>query len=878
MGSGVTKAEIDGYLSRQELLLHALQGYQQRSAHVPPVDERVVAVAAKSGGGDGGGSDGNPPPRPTAQEGGCGLWQTGHKPSLPPPPFIDDEHAVRNIISSPSANQFRPEPPVSPEEHAVTLAQNGAAISTNHPPQHPFLSVIAPSMNFTFGAKDSAPALTASVDYVYGITTLGVRQHFLSATLSKTGHRAVVFPAERLVVVQDVHTNDQAFITAHCQQQQHDQGGGGGGSDAGAPNGAVSCLARHPLSKERFISADCGSSRSTVAVWDVGTGRSQVMHGLHPRGASFVALAATSPLAASIGLDDDQAFLITRYDIDRNHAEQTPAPPVVILGKEYLDVRITQLVGNIEVTTMDQYPFITVGYKHIAFWTLLGGGGSDSCKLSAVHPDFSPDATSGQTFVSVASCANFTAVGGQTGEVFLFSNLQHLATVDAHTSCVLSMSLSEAGDCLLTGGEDGFLHVWSVDLQSGYTAKRRGLFNADTLSDARNTKAHDDHTQGSSSSSSSRRVSNQPDATHVLSTDLWSTSTGGVVTAAIALNHGVAALVGFDTAKGTVSTRPILTAHPTARKQRPTTDMSFSLTVSPDGAVFISTSGKLGMVWDRRARRRLKAFYLPSTCRAATWSPDGRFVAFGLENGSVQLLEYFPVSKTAEIHTFIPVVCQGSVRCLAFSPDSTLLAIGGNNNSGSGSGESAVFLYEISNGAPSLGVVMPTHSGTLLNMDFNDTGQLLQVTTLAHELIHFDVSTLSLIQPAALARERVRNVVWFTQSCRLGWAVQGIWPRTGSHIITTKPLCGVNMVCKSSDKQYLATSEENGTVKIFHFQCVGGGCNAEGKLVSRPAAVRLFAHAMSATSCAWTERDTILLTAGAACVISWRITPANTSS
>ena len=63
------------------------------------------------------------------------------------------------------------------------------------------------------------------------------------------------------------------------------------------------------------------------------------------------------------------------------------------------------------------------------------------------------------------------------------------------------------------------------------------------------------------------------------------------------------------------------------------------------------------------------------------------------------------------------------------------------------------------------------------------------------------------------APSTLRDTVWATQTCILGWPVRGIWRKDGSD-------CEVNAVARNrTGMELLSAVTEDGEVKLFQYPC-----------------------------------------------------------
>ena len=101
------------------------------------------------------------------------------------------------------------------------------------------------------------------------------------------------------------------------------------------------------------------------------------------------------------------------------------------------------------------------------------------------------------------------------------------------------------------------------------------------------------------------------------------------------------------------------------------------------------------------------------------------------------------------------------------------------------------------------------HSSTIWHIDFAEDGEILKSVCQAYEILFFSVREKRNIGSGASS---FKDEMWVTNTARLGWHQQGIWPpfADGSDI---------NSCDRSSNYKVLATADDFGFVKLFRYPC-----------------------------------------------------------
>lgn len=153
------------------------------------------------------------------------------------------------------------------------------------------------------------------------------------------------------------------------------------------------------------------------------------------------------------------------------------------------------------------------------------------------------------------------------------------------------------------------------------------------------------------------------------------------------------------------------------------------------------------------------------------------------------------------------------------------------------------------------------HSSAVLHVDFTADGRYFQTNCQAAELLFGYPETGKQETSATKVAEyncdlgEEDGLQWATQTCKLGWSVQGIWPH-GSD--TTD----INAVDRSSDHKLLATADDFGLVKLFRFPCA----QEHSKFVAFEG------HSSHVTNVRWTAANQLVSVGGNdKCVFVWNM-------
>lgn len=142
------------------------------------------------------------------------------------------------------------------------------------------------------------------------------------------------------------------------------------------------------------------------------------------------------------------------------------------------------------------------------------------------------------------------------------------------------------------------------------------------------------------------------------------------------------------------------------------------------------------------------------------------------------------------------------IECVAFSPDASMLAVGGHDN--------MIRVYNTSD--YSLVGCCKGHSSYIMAMDWSADGKWIRSNCGAYELLFFCIPDC---KQDPSGKTNTKAVVWATKTIKFSWHVNGIYPKgeDGTHI---------NRVAGSADGCLLATGDDFTLMRIFRDPCVQG--------------------------------------------------------
>jgi WD40 repeat protein len=218
----------------------------------------------------------------------------------------------------------------------------------------------------------------------------------------------------------------------------------------------------------------------------------------------------------------------------------------------------------------------------------------------------------------------------------------------------------------------------------------------------------------------------------------------------------------------------------------------------------------------------------PNQCaRAIAISPNGTDVAIGCNDGFVHVYDFASMTKKHSIdlnpHGKRMVTNQKGnwIQVAKYSPSGDLLAVGTHG--------SVICLLDPKRGYAVRGV-LDKHNSFITHIDWSLDGQFMQSNDGAYELLFWSVDEKD---PSASRQHTnvsgLRDTQWATQTCILGWSVQGIFD-------PTQDGTDVNTVDTAPSKRFIVTGDDYGDLNLFRYPCAAEG-NAKKSFIGHSSHV-----------------------------------------
>jgi len=283
----------------------------------------------------------------------------------------------------------------------------------------------------------------------------------------------------------------------------------------------------------------------------------------------------------------------------------------------------------------------------------------------------------------------------------------------------------------------------------------------------------------------------------------------------------------------------------------------------------VTKVGTVNSAPTQRRRKRERASTMsaqPAQCcvRAIAFSPDGQNVAVGTNEGELAVYETGQLSRVqfSNLNEFakqqVAKRFGNWIQAIRYSPNGAVLAVGTHGG--------VVVLCDVKNGYSRDGVLGKMTSA-VTHLDWDDASKAIQTNDMSYELLYHTVgfndksADYDLKKAAQNTRgaSQYRDLHWKTQTCRLGWPVQGVYD-------PTQDGSDVSAVDRSPDEKLLATGDNYGKVNLFRYPIPFE--NATGNVYS--------GHSSHVKCVRWTGDQQYLLSVGGMdkAVFQWRLVQA----
>ncbi|XP_065115366.1 echinoderm microtubule-associated protein-like 6 isoform X2 [Paramisgurnus dabryanus] len=515
-----------------------------------------------------------------------------------------------------------------------------------------------------------------SLDHVFGYRGFDCRNnlHYLNDGAD------IIFHTAAAAIIQNLSAGTQSFYLEHTDD--------------------ILCLTvnQHPKYQNIIATGQIGLAPS-IHVWDAMSKQTlSVLRCSHAKGVGYVNFSATGKLLLSVGVDPEHTITVWRWQEGSK-----------VCSKGGHNDRIFVVEFRPDSDTQ----FVSVGIKHIKFWTLVGGSLLYKKGVMGTVEDGRM-----QTMLSVAFGANnLTFTGAINGDVYVWREHYLVRVVaKAHTGPVFTMYTTLRDGLIVTGGkerptkEGGAVKLWDQEM------KRCRAFQLETGLPVETVRS----------------------VCRGKGKILVGTKDGEVI----------------EVGEKNAASNTMINGHTQGR--------IWGLATHPSKDVFISASDDGTIrIWDLADKKLLNKVNLGHPAKCTAYSPNGEMVSIGMENGEfiVLLVNSLTVWGKKRDRSV-------AIQDIRFSSDNRMLAVG--------SVESAVDFYDLTLG-PSLNRIgyCKDIPGFVIQIDFSADGKYIEVSTGSYKRQIHEVPSGKIVTDQLL----IDRITWATWTSVLGDEVLGIWPR-----------------------------------------------------------------------------------------------------
>uniref|UniRef100_A0A8C2CT34 EMAP like 2 n=1 Tax=Cyprinus carpio TaxID=7962 RepID=A0A8C2CT34_CYPCA len=232
------------------------------------------------------------------------------------------------------------------------------------------------------------------------------------------------------------------------------------------------------------------------------------------------------------------------------------------------------------------------------------------------------------------------------------------------------------------------------------------------------------------------------------------------------------------------------------------TDELWGLDVHPSTEQFVTCGqDKQVYLWDTSSHLPLWSKAIEDPGRSVGFHPSGTVLAVGTMTGRWLVLDT-DTCDLVSMHT------DGNeiISVVKYSPDGAYLAVASHDN--------FVYIYSVTeNGRKYSRVGKCTgHSSFVTHLDWSTDSQFIVTNSGDYEILFSQMSCINGCGKHVTSADVVRNLEWATSTCVLGFSVFGIWPEGADGT-------DINALCRSHDKNLLASADDFGKVHLFSNPC-----------------------------------------------------------
>lgn len=143
--------------------------------------------------------------------------------------------------------------------------------------------------------------------------------------------------------------------------------------------------------------------------------------------------------------------------------------------------------------------------------------------------------------------------------------------------------------------------------------------------------------------------------------------------------------------------------------------------------------------------------------RCIKYNNNGNEICIGTKNGKILIYSNDLNTKIKEV-----IISKSIIQTIQYSPNNKIVAVGSHDCN----------IYIINTNNYNIVTKLLGHHSYITALDFSLDNYTIQSNSGDYELLYWNVNNGKQINNI----NDMKDVVWSTCSCTLGWGVQGIWP------------------------------------------------------------------------------------------------------
>ena len=507
---------------------------------------------------------------------------------------------------------------------------------------------------------DDPPDATLELEYVHGY-----RCHDVRNNLRYTASGEVVYHTAAVGIVLNPATNTQKFLMGHTDDIT---------SFSYTPRGNLVCtgeVGRFPL----------------LTVWNCDTMEIVKSYkGLLKKGVSYVSFSADGSKVAAFAADEDHTVAV--FETGGRPGKPGPMAGVYASGSAGKD---TILAIEYHPSSNDQ--IIACGVKAYLILDIANGVVKTS---RGIGWGKTPN-TQLQALVCIGFVGSTVLTGATNGCVFKWTGKSLTSATKIHEGAVLCIGPRAAGQGVVTGGNDGFVHVLDLSLNK------------------------------------------------VLSVDLKTPKFASMLPKARSVCEGAGGKLLIGTRGGEIYESAGATVKCFMRGHFDKELWGICAHPSRNEFATVGQDTLLG-IWDVATRKQKANFKLPGMATCCRYSPDGTSLAVGFQSGLVAI--YDPASMAVKKQMKDRVL---AITIIQFTPSGDVMAVGAH--------DSEIFSYLVRQNYK-LQFKMRGHHSNVYALDFSVQGNVVQSNCTSYELLFHNMATGKIDPSGASANKDEKWASW----------------------------------------------------------------------------------------------------------------------